>query len=113
MSNISVSRCKIPTGENSDSVYVKVKNVNQKISRQITLNAYSENSPTKESLPVYLDTQLTQIDTLEPETEKTYRIDTSNLKGKVIFEITQKMGSSGIRTLKNSKNPSLVELHLK
>ena len=113
MSNISVSRCKIPTDENSDSVYVKVKNVNQKISRQITLNAYSENSPTKESLPVYLDTQPTHIDTLEPETEKTYRIDVSNLKGKVIFEITQKMGSSGIRTLKNSNNPSLVELHLK
>ena len=113
MSNISVSRCKIPTEENSDSVYVKVKNVNQKISRQITLNAYSENSPTKESLPVYLDTQPTHIDTLEPETEKIYRIDVSNLKGKIIFEITQKMGSSGIRTLKSSKNPSFVELHIK
>lgn len=113
MSNISVSRCKIPTDENSDSVYVKVKNANQKLSRQITLNAYSENSPTKESLPVYLDNQPTHIDTLEPETEKLYRIDVSNLKGKVIFEITQKMGSSGMRTLKNSKNPSLLELHIK
>ena len=113
MSNLSVTRCKIPTEENSNSVYVKVKNTNQKLSRQITINAYSENSPTKESLPVYVDSQPTHIDTLEPETEKIYKIDVSNLKGKVIFEITQKMGSSGIRTLKNSKNPSLVELHLK
>ena len=113
MSNISITLCKIPTEENSDSLYVKVKNMNQELSRQITINAYSENSPIKESLPVYVDTLPTQIDTLEPETEKTYRIDVSNLKGKVIFEITQKMGSSGIRTLKNSNNPSLVELHLK
>lgn len=113
MSNISVTRCKLPTEENSDSVYVKVKNANQNLSRQITINAYSENSPTKESLPVYLDNQPAHLDTLEPETEKIYRIDVSNLKGKVIFEITQKMGNSGIKTLKNSKNPSLVELHLK
>ena len=113
MSNISVTRCKIATDGNSDSVYVKVKNTNQEISRQITINAYSENSRTKESLPVYVDTQPTHMDTLEPNTEKMYRVDVSNVKGKVIFEITQKMGSSGIKTSKNSKNPSLVELHLK
>lgn len=113
MSNKSVTRCKIPTEENSDSLYVKVKNMNQKNSRHITINAYGENSPTKESLPIFVDTQPTQIDTLEPSTEKMYRIDVSNLKGNVIFEITQNMASSGIKTSKNSKNPSLVELHLK
>lgn len=113
MSNISVSRCKIPTQENSDSLYVKVKNANQNISRQISINAYSENSQTKESLPIYVNSQPTHVDTLEPNTEKLYRIDVSNLKGNVIFEITQNIGSSGIRTSKNSNNPTLVELHLK
>ncbi|MFJ7953622.1 hypothetical protein ACIQZG_19140 [Lysinibacillus sp. NPDC096418] len=113
MSNTSVSRCTIPTQEDSDSLYVKVKNKNQKLSRQITINAYSKNSSTKESLPVYVDNQLTKIDTLEPETEKVYRIDVSNVKGQVIFEITQKNGSSGIKISKNSKNPSAVELQIK
>ena len=113
MSNVSVSRCKIAKGENSNSLYVKVKNLNKTLSRQITVNAYSENSPTKESLPVYVDNKLTSIDTLEPETEKIYKVDVQNVKGKIIFEITQKIGSSGIKSLKNSKNPSLVELHIK
>ena len=113
MSNISVSRCKIPTEEDSDSLYVKVKNMNKQLSRQITVNAYSENSPTKESLPVFVDNQPISIDTLEPETEKLYKIDVKNVKGKVIFEITQKNGSTGIKTSKNSKTPSLVELHIK
>ena len=113
MSNISVSRCKIPTEEDSDSLYVKVKNMNKQLSRKITVNAYSENSPTKESLPVYVDDQPTQIDTLAAETEKVYRIDVTSVKGQIVFEITQKMGSSGVKISKSSKNPSLVELHIK
>ena len=113
MSNISVSRCKIPTEEGSDSLYVKVKNMNKQLSRQITVNAYSENSPTKESLPVSVDNQPIHIDTLKPETEKIYKIDVRKVTGKVVFEITQKMGSSSIKTSKNSKTPSLVELHIK
>lgn len=113
MSNISVSRCKILSEEDTDSLYVKVKNRNNQLSRQITVNAYSEKSPTKESLPVYVDNQPINIDTLEPETEKVYKIDVRNITGKVVFEITQKMGSSSIKTSKNSKTPSLVELHIK
>ena len=46
-------------------------------------------------------------------TELNYGLEVANLKGNVMFEITQKMGSSGIKTLKNSKNPASVELHLK
>ena len=113
MSKTNVSRCMIPTEEDSDNLYVKVKNKNQKLSRQFTINAYSKNSPTKELLPVYVDNQPTHIDTLDPEAEKVYRIDVSNVKGQVIFEITQKMGSSGIKVSKNSKNPFSVELHIK
>ena len=113
MSNTSVSRCTIPREEDSDSLYVKVKNSNPKLSRQITIKAYSKNSETKESLPVYVDDQPTHIDTLGPETEKVYKIDVSSVKGQVIFELTQKMGSSGMKVSKNSKNPSSVELHIK
>lgn len=113
MSKKSVSRCTISTQEDSDSLYVKVKNMNPTLSRQIIINAYSKNSPNGESLPVFMDDQLTHTDTLEPETEKVYRIDVSNVTGKVVFEITQKMGSSGIKSSKSSKKPSLVELHLK
>ena len=46
-------------------------------------------------------------------TELNCGIDMANVKGNVIFKITQKMGNSGIKTLKNSKNPASVELHLK
>jgi len=103
----------ISTEEDSDNLYVKVKNKNQKLSRQFTINAYSKNSPTKELLPVYVDNQPTHIDTLDPEVEKIYRIDVSNVKGQVIFEIIQKVGSSSIKVSKNSKNPFSVELHIK
>lgn len=113
MSNTSVSRCTISAEEDNDSLYVKVKNKNQQLSRQISINAYSKNQPTKELLAVYVDDQPTLIDTLEPDTEKVYRIDVSSVTGPVIFEITQKMGSSGVKVSKNSKNPSLVELQIK
>lgn len=115
MSKTTVSRCTLPKKEDSDSLYVKVKNENLKLSRQFTINAYSKTSPTKELLPVYLDNQPTPIDTLEPGAEKVYTIDVSSIKGKgqIIFEVIQKNGSSGIKVSKNSKNPSLVELHIR
>ena len=113
MSNTSVSRCTLNTEEDSDSLYVKVKNKNPELSRQISINAYSKDPLTNESLPVYVDDQPTQIDTLAAETEKVYRIDVTSVKGQIVFEITQKMGSSGVKISKSSKNPSLVELHIK
>lgn len=113
MSNTSVSRCTISAEEDNDNLYVRVKNKNPQLSRQISINAYIKNQPTKELLTVYVDNQPTHIDTLEPDTEKVYRIDVSNVNGPVTFEITQKMGSSGVKVSKNSKNPSLVELHIK
>ncbi|AMQ05301.1 MULTISPECIES: hypothetical protein [Sporosarcina] len=113
MTKTNVSRCMISTEEDSDNLYVKVKNKNQELSRQFTINAYSKNSPTKELLPVYVDNQPAHIDTLDPDAEKVYRIDVSNVKGQVIFEIIQKMGSSSIKVSKNSKNPFSVELHIK
>jgi len=113
MSKTIVSRCTIHAEEDTDSLFVKVKNKNQKTSRKFTINAYSKQSTSKELLPIYVDNQSTQIDTLEPEAEKVYRIDVSSVRGPVIFEIVQKEGSSGIKVSKNSKNPSLVELHIK
>ena len=113
MSKTIVSRCTIPAKEDVDNVYVKVKNINPNHSRQLTINAYSKNSPTKELLPVFVDNQPTPIDTLGPEAENVYRIDVSSVNGQVIFEIVQKEGSAGIKVSKSSKNPSSVELHIK
>ncbi|WP_042351513.1 hypothetical protein [Bacillus massiliigorillae] len=113
MSKTIVSRCTITKEEDSDNLYVKVKNTNQQLSRQFTINAYSKNSPKNELLPVYVDSEVTHEDTLKPETEKVYRIDVSSVKDQVIFEITQNEGSSGIKVSKSSKNPSTVELHIK
>ena len=113
MSKTNVSRCTLPTKKDNDNLYVKVKNNNQKLSRQFTINVYSKDSSTKELLPVYVNDQPTHIDTLEPEAEKVYRIDVSSVQGKVIFEIIQKEGSSGIKVSTNNKNRSSAELHIK
>ncbi|OKL35313.1 hypothetical protein [Domibacillus mangrovi] len=113
MSKTNVSRCTIPTKKDNDNLYVKVKNKNQKLSRQFTMNVYGKDSSKKELLPVYVDDQPTHIDTLEPGTEKVYRIDVSSVEGKVTFEIIQERGGSGIKVSRNSKNPTSVELHIK
>lgn len=113
MSRTNVSRCTIPTNKDNDSLYVKVKNNNGKSSRQFEMNVYDKDSSTKESLPIYVDDQLTLSDTLEPGAEKVYKVDVSSVDGKVIFEIIQKTGGSGIKVSRNSKNPSTLELKIK
>lgn len=113
MSQTNVSRCTIPTKKGKNNLYVKVKNKNEKLSRQFNMNVYDKDSLTKELLPVYLDDQLTHIDTLEPGAEKVYRVDVSSVDGKVIFEIIQKKGGSGIKVSRNNKSPASVELQIK
>ena len=113
MSKTNVSRCTIPTKKDNDNLYVKVKNINEKLSRQFTMNVYDKDSSTKELLSIYVDDQPTHIDTLEPGAEKVYRIDVSGVAGKVAFEIIQEMGGSGIKVSRNSKSPTSVELHIK
>ncbi|MBM7587501.1 hypothetical protein JOC86_004074 [Bacillus pakistanensis] len=113
MSKTMVSRCTIKKKKNNDNLYVKVKNQNLTLSRQITINAYTKDSSPKEFLPVYIDDQPAQQDTLEPEAEKVYRIDVSNIEGKVKFEIIQKKGSTGIKVSRNNKNSTSVEIQLK
>ena len=112
MSKTNVSRCTIPA-KNKDNLYVKVKNNNDKLSRQFTMNVYEKDSSTKELLPVYADDQLTNNGTLDPGAEKVYKIDATSVEGKVAIEIIQEMGGSGIKVSRNSKNPSSVELHIK
>lgn len=112
MSRINVSRCRI-SAKGNNNLYVKLKNKNETLSRQFKINVYDKDSSTKESLPVYRDDKLTHADTLAPGAEQNYRIDVSNVEGKVVFEIIQKNGGSGIKVSRNSKDPSSVELHLK
>ncbi|SFJ14680.1 hypothetical protein [Thermoflavimicrobium dichotomicum] len=113
MSKTNVSRCSIPTKEANDSLFVKVKNKNETHSRQFNINVYDKDSPTKELLPVYVDDKLTHSDTLEPGAEKVYKVDVSSVERKVVFEIIQKSGGSGIKVSRNSKDPSSVELTIK
>lgn len=111
MSRTNVSRCTIPTKRDSDSLYVKVKNNNENFSRQFSINVY--NTATNELLSVYEDDKLILTDTLEPGVQKAYKVDVSSVDGKVLFEIIQKSGGSGIKVSRNSKNPSTVELQIK
>ena len=113
MSKTNVSRCTIPTKKDNENLYVKVKNNNQNLSRQFTINVYEKDSSTKELLPVYLDDQLTHKDKLNPGAEKVYRIDVSSVKGKVIFEIMQTKGGSGIKVSRKSNSPTTVEVEIK
>ncbi|ASA21244.1 hypothetical protein [Paenibacillus donghaensis] len=113
MSRTNVSRCTIPTRKDSNNLYVKIKNNNEKFSRQFNMNVYDKDLSTKESLPIYVDDQLTPVDTLEPGAQKVYRIDVSKVAGKVVFEIIQKTGGSGIKVSRNNKNPASVELQIK
>jgi hypothetical protein len=113
MSRTNISRCTISTKKANDNLYVKVKNKNEKLSREFNMNVYDKDSPTKELLPVYVDDQLTHLDTLDPGAEKVYKIDVSSVGRKVIFEIIQNSNGSGIKVSRNSKDPSFVELHIK
>lgn len=112
MSKTNVSRCTIPKKKNNNNLYVKVKNMNENNSRQFNMNVYDSDSPTKESLPIYVDNQLTHTDTLEPGAEKAYRIDVSSVGKRVVFEISQKMGGSGIKVSRNNKSKT-VNIHIK
>lgn len=112
MSTTNVSRCTIPT-KNNNNLYVTVKNNNPNFSRQFTMKVYDKDSTTKELLPIYLDDQPTHTDTLEPGAEQVYRIDVSSVEEKVVFEIIKKMGGSGIKVSRNSKNSSAVQLQIK
>jgi hypothetical protein len=113
MSRTNISRCTLSPKKDNNNLYVKVKNRNEALSRQFQINVYVKDTSAKELLPVYVDDQLTHVDTLKPGAEKVYRIDVSSVKEKVIFEIVQKKGGSGIKVSRNSKNPSSVELHIK
>jgi hypothetical protein len=113
MSKTNVSRCTIPTKKGKNHLYVKIKNGNPDLSRQFTINVYEKDSPIEESLPVYLDDQLIQKDSLDPGAEKRYKVDVSGIEGKVTFEIVQGKGGSGIKVSRNNKNPSSVEVQIK
>ena len=113
MSKSNVSRCTIPTKKANKNLYVKVKNSSQNLSRQFIINVYKKDSSTKELLPVYLDDQLMPKDKLNPGAEKVYRIDVSSVEGKVIFEIMQTKGGSGIKVTRKSNSPTTVEVEIK
>ncbi len=113
MAKRNISRCSIPVKNGKDTLLIKLKNSNEKDSRTFKLNAYNKDSDTQESLPIYLDNKPTNADTLGPGSEKIYSIDAKNVKRKVVFEVIQETGGSGISVSTKSKGPSSVEISLK
>lgn len=104
MSKRNVSRCTFPKKANTDYIYVNIKNGNEHHRRQFDLAAYDRTLPTKQSLPIYANSQPIQKDNLEPGEEKTYKVDVSTVQKKVVLEIIQTGGGSGIKVSRNSKN---------
>lgn len=113
MANRNISRCSIPAKNGQEKLLVKVKNSNDKTSRTFELNAYDKDSDTKESLPIFINNMPKNTDTLGPGSEQVYSIDATNVKRKVVFEIIQEKGGSGISVSTKNKGPSSVEISLK
>ncbi|KAF0818632.1 MULTISPECIES: hypothetical protein [unclassified Cytobacillus] len=102
MAKRNVSRCSIPA-KGKEKLLVKIKNSSEENSRTFKLNAYDKDSETKESLSIN-DKPACQ-DTLGPGSEKVYTIDAAKVKSKVVMEIIQEKGGSGISV--SSKNRGL------
>ncbi|HZG59249.1 MAG TPA: hypothetical protein VEY68_01815 [Anoxybacillus sp.] len=113
MAKRNISRCSIPVKNGKRKLLVKVKNSDNKNSRTFKLNAYDKDSVTKESLPIFLNDKPKNEDTLGPGSEKVYSIDVTNVKSKVVFEIIQEKGGSGISVSTKNKGPSSAEISLK
>ncbi|RBP96098.1 hypothetical protein DFO70_102425 [Cytobacillus firmus] len=99
MAKRNVSRCSIPA-KGKEKLLVKIKNSSEENSRTFKLNAYDKDSETKESLSI--NDNPSCEDTLGPGSEKIYRVDAAVVNTKVVLEIIQEKGGSGISV--SSKN---------
>lgn len=111
MSKRNVSRCTVSAKK--EEVIVKVINSNEQNSRQFTVNAYDKDVETNKPLQVYVDDKLIKKDKLKPGEEKLYKIQTANVKNKIIYEIVQEGSGGGIGVSTNNKGLSNVVIRLK
>nr|WP_144921163.1 hypothetical protein [Paenibacillus bovis] len=110
MSKTNISRCTVNAAEKDNSLSVKVINSNKTESRQFDIKVYKKETPNK-LLAVTPNSK--EENQLRPGAEKIYTIDTSTTKGKLIFEISQYSGGSGLKVSKNSNRKHSLEIHLK
>lgn len=114
MSKRNISRCTIPVKKAKDNMlFVKVTNGNMDYSREFKMNAFDIDSLEKELLPVYVEENISDRDTLKAEEEKVYKIDVTGVKSKVVFEIIQEKGGSSIGVSSKNKGSSDVEIRFK
>ncbi|MDZ5474093.1 hypothetical protein SM124_20425 [Bacillus sp. 31A1R] len=111
MAKRNISRCSIPA--KGKAILVKVRNSHTEQSRKFNLNAYDKDSDLKESLGIFLDGKPIKSDTLQPGTERIYKVDVANVKRKVSFEIIQESGGSGVSVSTKNKGPASVEISIK
>jgi len=110
MSKKNISRCTIDATEKDTSLFVRIQNSNTTQARQFDIQVYKKNAPT-ELLPVTPNSN--DGSNLEPGATKVYSIDTSNASGKLIFEIIQYSGGSGIKVSKSSNRKYSLDIRLK
>ncbi|MCL7749895.1 hypothetical protein [Halalkalibacter alkaliphilus] len=114
MSKRNISRCAIPVKRAKDNmIYVKVVNQNADFRRKFLINAYDKDSASKDLLPIYVGETVKDNDSLGAGEEKVYKIDVTDIKRKVVFEIVQERGGSGIGVSSKNKGPFNVEIRFK
>ncbi|MCE7792950.1 hypothetical protein K8O68_11035 [Salipaludibacillus sp. CUR1] len=111
MGKRNVSRCTVPA--RNEEVFVKVVNSNEQNSRQFAVNAYDKESENKTPLLVFAEDKQMKKDNLGPGSEKLYKIQTADVKNKIIFEIIQEGSGGGIGVSTNNKGLSNVVIRLK
>ncbi|MDT8862083.1 hypothetical protein N0O92_17880 [Alkalihalobacillus sp. MEB130] len=114
MAKRNISRCSVPVKRAKDNMlYVKVLNTSEAYSRNFKMRAYDKDAVSEESLPIYLDDKLIDKDKLGAGKEVIYVVDVENVKRKVVFEIIQEKGSSGIGVSSKNRGPVNVEIRFK
>ena len=106
-----VSTCRIPTKKEDKEIFVKIKNNNEKYKREFKIKVYS---PTNEMLSVYASDKPIYKDILNPGEEKEYKIDVSDVIGKVVVQIIRETGGAGVKmaSRKSKQKPSSVVLQI-
>ncbi|PWW32558.1 hypothetical protein DFO73_101823 [Cytobacillus oceanisediminis] len=113
MAKRKVSRCSIPAKNGKENLLVKIINSSEEKSRIFKLKAYDKDSETQESLPVFFNNKPKNEDTLAPGSEKVYSIDAAGVKRKVVLEIIQEKGGSGISVSSKNRGSSNIQITLK
>jgi len=112
--NRSVSSTTIDKNPGQSELFIKIINTNTEVARTLTLNVYDQDNTSNGYLPIYVDDQQIETDTIDPETARTYKVDVSKVARRVVLEIIRTDGSGSSFSMKQSSNaPSALEMHIR